>query len=213
MKKVFNIAILVIQCIICFCQSNNGNYFDNFTDNEIQKIGLNHLAINDSILIRIWQSDYQVLELRRTKFNEVNGRLINYVTKIDKQEKANKVVKEIIELMPNIVNNLMDDLFLLGIQSIKDSGEIEDYPNGFDGKTTSIEVQTHYKHRITSYWEIENDNYLNSDNEDIKQIRSILNRVNNEVSWWPLFKRFRDNLKPGKYKYGGFIMIVKNKDE
>lgn len=208
MKKIVNIAIILLLCLSCFGQTDVDKYWHDFIQREIQKIGLDKPSDNDSLLIRIWQSNYQVLELRRTKSNEVTGKLVNYVTKYGNRGKPIKVLSEVIDLEVSIAHVLLNSLSASEIRTIKNSSEIENYPDGFDGKTTLIEIYSSKDHRITSYWEIENDRYIDPDNEDIKRIRSILNIVNGKVSWWPLFKRFRDELRPGAYRYGGINMIV-----
>ena len=179
-----------------------------FIEQEVAKIELEDISEKDSLLLRIWQSDFQVLELRLTKTNIASGKLVNYVTKFNRREKPIKVLKETIDLNPSNVSELLNKLIINGVNTIKDSNEIDGYPDGLDGKTTTIELYSNNKYRITSYWEIENDYYLDSDNTEIKKVRSILNIANKEVSWWPLFKSFRDNLKPGAYRYGAINMTV-----
>ena len=208
MKRIVNISIILLLSINGYGQTDVDKYLSEYTQKEIQKIDLVDHSDNDSLLVRIWQSNYQVLELRRSKSNEASGKLTNYVTKYNRREKPIKVLKEVIELKSNDADDLLNKLIISGIRTIKDSDKIENYPDGLDGKTTVIEVYSNSQYRITSYWEIENDYYMDKENSDIRDIRSILNIVNNKVSWWPLFKRFRDDLKPGAYTYGGINMTV-----
>lgn len=208
MKRILYISIVLAHSIICFGQSHNENYLIKYIEQEVSKIELEGFSDKDSLLLRIWQSDFQVLELRLAKTNIASGKLVNYVTKYNRREKPIKVLKETIDLRPNNVSELLNELINNGVHTIKDSNEIDGYPDGLDGKTTTIEVYSNNKYRITSYWEIENDYYIDSDNSEIKKVRSILKLANKEVSWWPLFKNFRDNLKPGAYRYGGINMTV-----
>ena len=208
MTNIVNIWIILFQSSLCLGQINVHEYILDFTKQEAEKIELDQPTNRDSILIRIWQSNYQVLEIRRSKDEISTGKLVNYVTKYNRREKPLKVLKEVIDLKPNFTDELLNQFITKEIGSIKDSDEIRDYPDGLDGKTTTIEFYFNSSHRISSYWEIENDYYMDPSNPEIRKIRSILEIANSKISWWPLFKRFRDQLKPGSYRYGGINMIV-----
>ena len=208
MKRVFVISTLLLLTSTVRSQDAMEDYMAKFVKSEADKISLKEITNDDLQVIRIWQSDYQVLELRKSKENIVSGELINYVTKYNRKDKPVKVIKESIQLNQNVAEYLLINAISLNIQSIKDPDEINGYPQGLDGKTTTIETYLDKNYRVASYWELENDHYQNPDNSDIKEIRSILKLINDKISWWPLFKSFRDQLKPGAYRYGGINMTL-----
>ena len=94
-----------------------------FIEQEISKIEIEGFSDKDSLLLRIWQSDFQVLELRLTKTNIARGKLVNYVTKYNRREKPIKVLKETIDLKPNKALELINQLINNEVHTIKDSNE------------------------------------------------------------------------------------------
>ena len=131
MKHLFEISTLVLLAMICSAQHRTMNILWNFSNKKLRNWKCRIFKKGDLEIIRIWQSDYQVLELQNLKENFVSGKLINYVTKTRRKGKSVKIIKEAITLDPKIAKYLYEELVDSKINKRKDSNEIEDYPVGF----------------------------------------------------------------------------------
>jgi len=101
---------------------------------------------------------------------------------------------------------LFEYLHSENIETLPDSDDIENYPDGLDGTTYIFEVKTTDLYRIYSYWEPMNDRYIDGNIPEVRHVRNILSRIYNELELRSSFIKFRDSLPKGVYEYGGLIM-------
>lgn len=206
MEKQIHILIFSLISTFAFGQTEKESFWNPYIESDRIEIGLKHYdSLNFEKAYRIW-TDYQVVELIKITDSTYNGTLTNFVTKHKRKNKAETIYQKI--KIPNgTVKELMTSLQKENIETLKDCSEIENYPQGFDGKTYVFEIGTEKEKRIYSYWEPENERYQDPEMSEIKNVRNILKSINNEFNLWKYFKDFRDRLPKGSYSYGMINMI------
>ncbi|MGQ8337851.1 hypothetical protein ACUNWD_14980 [Sunxiuqinia sp. A32] len=158
---------------------------------------------------RIWFDDFQVIELVTTENSLVNGTLVNYVTKVVRNGKKNKIISQKLKIPENTTKSLFEKFKNQNIETLPDSRDIDGYVFGCDGNSVTFEIKTTNVNRTYFYWEPENNNYQDSTNINIIAVRQILNAVNGEMNCSRLFRNFTASLGVGEYHYGMIILKVK----
>ncbi|MFD2588130.1 hypothetical protein ACFSQJ_14380 [Croceitalea marina] len=206
MRKEIHILIFSLITTLALGQTEKESFWKPYIESDRIEIGLKHYdSLNFEKAYRIW-TDYQVVELIKLNDSTYNGTLTNFVTK-NKRKNKTETIYQRIKIPNGTVKELMTTLQKENIETLKDCSEIENYPQGFDGKTYVFEIGTENEKRIYSYWEPENERYQNPEMPEIKNIRNMLNAINAEFDLWKYFKDFRDRLPKGSYSYGMINMI------
>lgn len=208
--KRLHIVILFLIPLWINAQPKSITQTGDFIDSKIDKLDLYSAKdLKEEKIYRIWFDDYQVIELVENENMIVNGSLINYVTKIDKNENKNRIISQKLTIPEHTAKELFEKFKTENIELIHDCREIEGYVLGCDGNSVTFEIKTPSVNRAYFYWEPENDNYQNSTNINVHCVRQILICINKEINRSLLFKNFTDRLGIGKYRYGMIILTKK----
>jgi len=209
MKLLVLILSLFISCSAFGQLTETQSYWKSIRDKEIKELGLAKLdSAEYQKAYRIWR-DYQVVELLQYDDSTFDGQIVNFVTKHSgsKRKPKSEMLVHKVKIPAQTVSLLMDTLQENNIETLPDSEEIENYPQGHDGTTYIFEVGKNEAYRLYSYWEPENDRYQDGSLPEIISVRRILKSLNNEFSLNKLFVGFLDRLPKGEYSYGGIYMI------
>ncbi|WP_186826913.1 hypothetical protein [Seonamhaeicola algicola] len=206
MRKEIHILIFSLITTLALGQTEKESFWKPYIESDRIEVELKHYdSITFEKAYRVW-TDYQVVELIKLNDSTYNGALTNFVTKHKRKNKTETIYQKI-KISTGTAKELMTSLQKENIETLKDCSEIENYPQGFDGKTYVFEIGTEKEKRIYSYWEPENERYQNPEMPEIKNVRNMLNAINAEFDLWKYFKDFRDRLPKGSYSYGMINMI------
>lgn len=208
-NKVLHIVPLFLLPIWINAQPTSITQSENFTDNKKDILELYSLQeLKNEKIYRIWFDDYQVIELVKTEDSLVNGTLINYVTKVVRNGKKNKIISQKLEIPEYTAKKLFEKFKNENIETLPDSRDIDGYVFGCDGNSVTFEIKTSNVNRSYFYWEPENNNYQDSTNINVIAVRQILCAVKREMNRYILFKNFTASLGVGEYHYGMIVLKV-----
>ncbi|ALI99175.1 hypothetical protein [Rufibacter tibetensis] len=184
-------------------------YVKGYINDHIKSLGIESIDSTTNIKVyRIW-TDYQLVHLEQKADSTFNGLLVNFVTKRSGTPKKPKeeLIIHSIKIPDSSVMHLLDSFYEFNIETLKDSHELENYPQGLDGNTFVFEVANANSYRIYSYWEPLNDRYQNKELPEIISVRGILKTLISTISPPKHFAWFLDKLPKGSYRYGGINMV------
>ncbi len=208
MKLRICFLLLLIVSLPLFGQNKEVSFRKKCIDDDVRELKLQNFENADyNTAIRLWKP-YQVVELIRVNDSVYHGQLVNFITKVNRKEELKGIVSQSLSIPATVTKTLMEQLLKEGVEGLPDSYDVEGYVNGLDGTTYVFEVSSHYKYRVYSYWEPENDRYQNPELREVKSVRNIISVINKQFDSWKIFTMFRDNLPAGRYQYGGIIMVV-----
>lgn len=191
-------------------QNDRDTLNSNFINKQIEILELHRSEKSTSEKIyRIWFDDYQVLELVANEKSQVKGQIVNYVTKIARNEKKNKIVSQNLTIPEETSQRLFEKFNQENIEVLPDCRDINNYVIGCDGNSVTFEIKTPNIQRSYFYWEPEFQIYQDSTNINVIAVRQILIALNKDVNRSQLFKNFTETLRVGKYQYGMIIMTKK----
>lgn len=201
---------VTIFILLTICSINghaqDKTFWSKYVNTEIEKLNLDSFE-NDKFekVYRIWKS-YQVVELIKND-TTYSGQLVNFVTKTNRKNEKNKIIKEALEIPSSTVKTLFDDLNKSNIENLPDCEAIDGYASGFDGTTFIFEIHLIDSNRIYSYWEPMSDYYQNDSIKEVKDVRAIITTIDSMINPSLHFKNFTNSLDYGSYTYGGINMI------
>jgi hypothetical protein len=206
MKQLTIFLILTYIPFSILGQERDTSFWKPYVDEEVKELNLDNLNnTHYKTAFRIGNS-YQVIELINENDTLYRGQLINYVTKINRDEKKKRLISQTLTIPESVTKALINQLLGEGIELLPDSYDVAGYINGLDGNSYQFEIGSEGKYRIYSYWEPENNDYQNPEIEEVKKVRKILNALNQQFDLWKLFIAFRDQLPYGRYQYGMIIL-------
>lgn len=205
------LIVVMLTSISAFCQqTERQSYWKKIVDKDAQELGMNNLDSTKHIKsYRVWYNSLQVVELLQLNDSSFDGHIINYVTKNSGTKKKPKKETLIHKTrIPSLtVKKLIDTLQSASIETLPDSDEIKDYPQGFDGRNYVFEIRTKGNYRIYSYWEPENEQYQNGSLAEIISVRKIIKTLQTELGLSKIFSGFINRLPKGSYTYGMTNMV------
>jgi hypothetical protein len=211
-NKLLHIVFLLLVPIWINAQPMSISHTENFADTKKDILELySPQKLENEKVYRIWFDDFQVIELVKTENSVVKGTLVNYVTKIVRNCKKNKIISQSqkLEIPENMAKTLFEKFKNENIETLPDSRDIDGYVFGCDGNSVTFEEKTPNVNRTYFYWEPENNNYQDSTNINVIAVRQFLNAVNGEMNRSRLFRNFTANLEVGEYHYGMIALKVK----
>jgi hypothetical protein len=205
--KLINIALLLFWTFSLKAQYSSDSLNSNFLNSNIDILQL-YRSDNPASekIYRIWFDDYQVLELIENNESQVRGKLVNYVTKIARNKKNNKIINQTLKIPEESAKRLVKKFEENNIETLLDCRDIDGYVIGCDGSSVTFEIKTPIIQRTYYYWEPEFQTYQDSTNINVIAVRQILIAMNKEFNCSQLFKNFIGTLGFGKYSWGMILM-------
>ena len=94
MKRLLQISIYLICCNLAFGQVEKESFWKPYIVSNIQKLGLISFdSLNYEQAYRIWNL-HQVVELIKINDTTYNGQLLNFVTKITRNNKKIRIISQ-----------------------------------------------------------------------------------------------------------------------
>lgn len=209
MRYLLVILIFLINNSFAFGQDEKKSFWEPYVVSDIKRLDLKQFdSLNYQKAYRIW-NPHQVVELIEINDTTYIGQLVNFATKITREEKSIGTISQKLKIPDFTVKLLIEKLSSENIETLSDSYDVKGYVNGLDGTTLIFEIFSNKKIRIYSYWEPENDYYQNPNLSEVKSIRNILTAIKAQIDLERLFSDFTNNLERGSYNLGGVIMEKK----
>jgi len=209
-NKLLHIIFLFLVPIWINAQPTSISQNENFADTKKDILELySSQKLENEEVYRIWFDDFQVIELVKTENSLVSGTLVNYVTKVARNGKKNKIISQKLDIPESTAKSLFEKFKNENIETLPDSKDIDGYVFGCDGNSVTFEIKTPNVNRTYFYWEPENNNYQDSTNINVIAVRQILNAVNGEMNRSRLFRNFTASLGVGEYHYGMIVFKIK----
>ena len=212
MRKIFQILLLTFIISSVYGQTEKESFWKPYLEKDIAKLKLQSLdSFKYERVYRIWDN-HSVVELIKNNDSTYYGQLVNFVTKISNETDAENEMGTIYKKIPLSKENakkLIEYFSNENIETLRDSYEIEGYPNGLDGTTIIFELGYNNMKRIYSYWEPEDDYYKKPNIKDVINVRNILKALKSEIDFKKTFDSFLDSLDIGMYDLGGIILTKK----
>ncbi|MBC5774310.1 hypothetical protein H8S95_09580 [Pontibacter sp. KCTC 32443] len=209
MKLLLLILSLLISCSAFGQLTETQSYWKSIRDKDVKELGMAKLDTAEyQKAYRIWR-DYQVVELVQYNDSTYDGQIVNFATKHfgSKRKPKSELLVHKIKIPGQKVLSLMDTLKAFNIETLPDSEEIQNYPQGLDGTTYVFEIGKNEVYRLYSYWEPESERYQDGSLPEIISVRKILESLDKEFTLNKFFAGFLGRLPKGEYSYGGIYMI------
>src|ERR1035437_7535973 len=111
MRKIIVIIFFLLFYNLTFGQESKDSFWKQYIDSDIQKLNLKTFDNQHyEKAYRIWNNSYQVVELIKINDTTYLGQLVNYVNKVTKREKGNKIISQKLVIPGGIVKKLIEKL-------------------------------------------------------------------------------------------------------